>query len=54
VSSDGLRPDPDKVKEIRELRYLQNISELRSSVALLSYFKKFIQFLLKYQSHCLI
>jgi hypothetical protein len=41
VSSHRLRPDPDK-QAVHELRDPRNILELRSSVALLSCFRKFI------------
>jgi hypothetical protein len=42
VSSDGLCPDPDKVQAVRRMRYLRNILEIRSRIALLSHFRKFL------------
>ena len=43
VGRDGLKPDPEKVKKIRELKTPTDISSLRSVLGLFSYYRKFIE-----------
>ena len=40
ISSEGLGPDPDKVKSTKEMPMSQNVSQLRSLLGVLSYYKR--------------
>ena len=43
VSAEGLRPDPDKVKAMQNLKAPTNVKEVRSVVGSTSYYRRFIQ-----------
>ncbi|GFW65638.1 retrovirus-related Pol polyprotein from transposon 17.6 [Trichonephila clavipes] len=43
VSSNGLRPDPDKIKAVRNFPTPKNIHDIRSFLGLCSYFRRFIK-----------
>jgi hypothetical protein len=45
VSADGLKPDPEKVKAIREYGKPIKVKELKSFLGLLSYYRKFCRML---------
>ena len=42
LSADGVKPDPDKVSVIRQLRIPNTVREIRSVVGMASYYRKFI------------
>ncbi|GFX32655.1 transposon Tf2-9 polyprotein [Trichonephila clavipes] len=43
VSSNGVRPDPDKIKAVRNFPTPKNIHDIRSFLGLCSYFRRFIK-----------
>ncbi|GFW63671.1 retrovirus-related Pol polyprotein from transposon 17.6 [Trichonephila clavipes] len=43
VSSNGVRPDPDKIKAVRNFPNPKNIRDIRSFLGLCSYFRRFIK-----------
>ncbi|GFX97925.1 retrovirus-related Pol polyprotein from transposon 17.6 [Trichonephila clavipes] len=43
VSSKGVRPDPDKIKAVRNFPTPKNIHDIRSFLGLCSYFRRFIK-----------
>ncbi|GFS90620.1 retrovirus-related Pol polyprotein from transposon 17.6 [Trichonephila clavipes] len=43
VSSNGVRPDPDKVKAVRNFPSPKNIHDIRSFLGLCSYFRRFVK-----------
>ncbi|GFX17366.1 transposon Tf2-9 polyprotein [Trichonephila clavipes] len=43
VSSNGVRPDPDKIKAVRNFPTPKNIHDIRSFLDLCSYFRRFIK-----------
>ncbi|GFX19047.1 retrovirus-related Pol polyprotein from transposon opus [Trichonephila clavipes] len=43
VSSNGVRPDPDKIKDVRNFPTPKNIHDIRSFLGLCSYFRRFIK-----------
>ncbi|GFW58334.1 retrovirus-related Pol polyprotein from transposon 297 [Trichonephila clavipes] len=43
VSSNGVRPDPDKVKAVKNFPTPKNIHDIRSLLGLCSYFRRFIK-----------
>ncbi|GFV08002.1 retrovirus-related Pol polyprotein from transposon 17.6 [Trichonephila clavipes] len=43
VSSNGVRPDPDKIKAVRNFPTQKNIHDIRSFLGLCSYFRRFIK-----------
>ncbi|GFX09898.1 retrovirus-related Pol polyprotein from transposon 297 [Trichonephila clavipes] len=43
VSSNGVRPDPDKIKAVRNFPPPKNIHDIRSFLGLCSYFRRFIK-----------
>ncbi|GFU74397.1 retrovirus-related Pol polyprotein from transposon 17.6 [Trichonephila clavipes] len=43
VSSNGVRPDPDKVKAVRNFHTPKKINDIRSFLGLCSYFRRFIK-----------
>ncbi|GFV14198.1 retrovirus-related Pol polyprotein from transposon opus [Trichonephila clavipes] len=43
VSSNGVRPDPDKIKAVRSFPTPKNIHDIRSFLGLCSYFRRFIK-----------
>ncbi|GFV48617.1 retrovirus-related Pol polyprotein from transposon 297 [Trichonephila clavipes] len=43
VSSNGVRPDPDKIKAVRHFPTPKNIHDIRSFLGLCSYFRRFIK-----------
>ncbi|GFT08021.1 hypothetical protein TNCV_2589441 [Trichonephila clavipes] len=43
VSSNGVRPDPDKIKAVRNFSTPKNIHDIRSFLGLCSYFRRFIK-----------
>ncbi|GFT50535.1 retrovirus-related Pol polyprotein from transposon 17.6 [Trichonephila clavipes] len=43
VSSNGVRPDPDKIKAVRNFPTPKNIHDIRSFLGLSSYFRRFIK-----------
>jgi len=43
ISADGIRPDPDKVQAVAEWPRPRNLTEVRSFVALASYYKRHIR-----------
>ena len=42
LSADGIKPDPDKVSVIKQLRVPNTVREIRSVVGMASYYRKFI------------
>ena len=42
VSADGIRPDPQKTRAIRDLRHPKNQSELHSMMGLLGYYRNYV------------
>ena len=42
VTSEGLKPDPEKVKAIRDMKEPSNITELRGFIGLVQYLAKFL------------
>ena len=42
ISAEGIGPDPNKVKAIKDMRVPQNKTELRSYLGMCSYYRKFI------------
>ncbi len=42
VSAEGIKPDPDKIKAVREWRIPRSKKDIRSFVGLCSYYRKFI------------
>ena len=51
VSPDGIRPDPDLTKDIRDYKPPRNLSEARALHGLLSYFRRFIRNFAKRTHH---
>ena len=43
ISSDGVRPDPDKVEKVKELPRPTIVQEVRAFLGLANYFRKFMQ-----------
>ena len=43
VGRDGLKPDPGKVKKIKEMKAPKDVSSLRSVLGLFSYYRKFVE-----------
>ncbi|GFT31965.1 hypothetical protein TNCV_3468261 [Trichonephila clavipes] len=43
ISSNGVRPDPDKIKAVRNFPTPKNIHDIRSFLGLCSYFRRFIK-----------
>jgi len=42
ISADGIRPDPDKIKVVKEWPKLKSTHDVRSFIGLCSYYRKFI------------
>ena len=42
VNRDGVHPSPRKVQAIRELQELENLTELKSFLGMVNYYRRFI------------
>jgi hypothetical protein len=43
VGKDGLKPDPDNIKKVRELKPPENLKDVRAILGLCSYYRRFIK-----------
>src|SRR5436305_13140122 len=43
VGRNGIKPDPEKIKKVKNYPILTNLTELRAALGLFSYYRKFIK-----------
>ena len=43
ITKDGILPDPDKIKAVKEYPIPQNLTQLRAFLGLASYYRRFIK-----------
>ena len=43
ITKDGILPDPDKIKAVKEYSIPQNLTQLRAFLGLTSYYRRFIK-----------
>jgi hypothetical protein len=51
VSSEGVKPDPQKVNAIKEFPIPRNTKDVKSFLCLVCYYRKFIPHLVRLRSH---
>lgn len=47
VGRDGLKPDPNKIKKMKELKAPTDLTSLRAALGLFSYYRKFVKYFSK-------